>query len=122
MPRSLALAVGLLLALVAANARAGLAPLPPPEGHDLAWWQQFPDLVSTDIELERRGDRTYAFVAAMGSGFRVFDVTSRAEPTLVGLYLSPAYQNDIQVQGRLAILASDMPPYPGDPHHPTCGR
>jgi hypothetical protein len=121
MRRSLALIAALLLALGGASALAGSTPLPPPEGRNVQWWGQLPDLVSTDVEFERRGGRDYAFAAAMGSGFRVFDLGDRARPALVGLYPSPSYQNDIQVEDELVVLSSDMPPYPGDPHHPVCG-
>jgi hypothetical protein len=119
--RAIALIVALLLALPAASALGADVGPPPLESKDVRWWRQFPDLVSTDLEFARRGDRTYAFVASMGTGLRIFDITDRSNPVLRGVYVSPSYQNDVQVLGNLAVLSSDMPPYPGDPHHPVCG-
>ncbi len=118
--RALALLLALLVSLAAAPALAALLPTAPPEGEDVQHWHQSPDLVGTDLEFLERDGRTYAFVASLGVGFKIFDITDRTNPTLVGAYASPGYQNDIQVQGNLAILSSDLPPYPGDPHHPVC--
>jgi hypothetical protein len=47
----------------------------------------------------------------------VVDVTDPAHPVVLGVYDSPGWQNDIQVEGGLAILANDQPP---DPNFPTC--
>jgi hypothetical protein len=89
----------------------------PPVGSNLLWRAQVPGFVGTDIEFQERGGRSYAFVAAMGEGFKIFDITDREHPALVGLHASPGYQNDVQVQGNLAILSTDLPP---DPRFPTC--
>lgn len=91
--------------------------VPPPAGENVVWHAQFPDIVGTDIEFQERDGRTYAFVASMGTGIRIFDVTDGAHPVPVGVYASSGYQNDIQAQGTLAILATDLPP---DPRFPTC--
>jgi hypothetical protein len=118
--RGIMIFVAVLLALGAVPALATHGGLPVTEGANVTWWDQQPDLVGTDIEFQERGGRTYAFVASMGVGFKIFDVTDGEHPALVGAHLSPGYQNDIQVQGNLAILSSDLPPYPGDPHHVVC--
>lgn len=94
--------------------------LPPVQGRNMVWRRRFPDVVGTDLEFQRRGDRVYAFVASMGTGFRVFDVTNPEDPVPVGVYPSPGYQNDVQVQGNLAVLATDLPNDPGGPRRPTC--
>lgn len=119
----LALLAAALLMIVGPDpsaVRATHAPLPPPEGEDVVFWGQFPDLVGTDIEFQIRDGRIYAFLPSMGFGFRIFEITDPAHPVLVGAFASPNYQNDIQVLGNLAVLSSDLPPFPGDPHHPVC--
>ncbi|HEY3081750.1 MAG TPA: hypothetical protein VGM69_17805, partial [Chloroflexota bacterium] len=68
--RWIVLVAALLPFLSGQSALPGHPPLPPPEGRDVRWWGQFPDLVATDIEFQQRGDRTYLFVASMGFGFR----------------------------------------------------
>lgn len=110
----------LLLLLFAAPTIAGHVGITPPDSANVTWWHQAPDVVGTDMEFLERDGRRYSLVASMGTGFRIFDITDQAHPTLVGVHLSPGYQNDIQVQGNLAILSTDLPPYPGDPHHPLC--
>lgn len=99
--------------------RPGHIPLSPPVGRDVIWWGQFPDLVGTDIEFRELGGRTLMVVAAMGEGFRVFDITEGAHPLLIGVYASPGWQNDIQAQGELAILSNDIPDDPTS-RHPQC--
>ncbi len=115
-----ALTVGLLLGLALTPVLAVHGALPPTEGENTVWWSQQPDVVGTDIEFQERDGRRYAFVASLGVGFKIFDITDGEHPTLLGAYASPGYQNDLQVQGTLAILGSDLPPYPGDPHHAVC--
>jgi hypothetical protein len=68
--------------------------------------------VGTDIEFQSRRDATgaihdYAFVGTMGAGMRIFDITDPADPTLVGAYLDPGWEDDVQVRGDLAVVAFD---------------
>lgn len=91
--------------------------LSPEVGENLVWHGQIPDLVGTDIEFQERQGRLLAFVASMGVGFKVVDITDPAHPLVIGVWDSPGWQNDIQVQGGLAILSNDLPP---DPNFPTC--
>lgn len=95
--------------------------LSPEVGENMVFHGQIPGLVGTDIEFQRRGTTTLAFVAAMGEGFKVLDISDPAHPVLVGAYASPGWQNDIQLQGNLAILANDEPRDPRFPTCPECG-
>lgn len=100
----------LLFLLLVAPAGADHSPLPPPpEVKDFHHWSYFPGAAGTDIEFLERDNRTYAFAASIGEGFKIFDITDRAHPSLVATYASPGYQNDIQVEGNIAILSSDEP-------------
>lgn len=76
----------------------------------------------TDHEFFVRDGRTYVAAAAIGRGFHIFDITGplAADPKLISRYPSPGYQNDIQVQGNLAVLGTDEGGNRLDPNDP-CG-
>lgn len=93
----------------------------PPESEAMQWWGQLPSVVGTDVEFQDRAGRPHVFVGAMGVGFHVLDIADPAHPVLVGTYASPGWQNDIQIQGDLAILSNDLPPDPNFPTCETCG-
>jgi hypothetical protein len=71
--------------------------------------------IGTDIEFQSRTDATgrvhdYAFVGSMGGGLRIFDITTPENPlsvTEAGGYVDPAWENDIQLRGNIAVLTSD---------------
>lgn len=96
--------------------------VPPAQGSGMTWWAQVPGVVGTDVEFLERSGRRYAVVGAMGEGFKIFDVTDGEHPVPAGVYLSSGYQNDIQISGNLAILATDLPPDPRFPTCTTCGE
>ncbi|MEX2227995.1 MAG: S8 family serine peptidase, partial [Dehalococcoidia bacterium] len=69
-------------------------------------------IVGTEVEFQSRTDANgavhdYAFVATMGQGARIYDVTDPRLPRLVGAYTDPGWQNDIQIRGDVMTLAFD---------------
>jgi len=69
-------------------------------------------LVGTDIEFQSRRDssgriRDYAFVASMGNGLRIFDVTDPTNIVDAGQYVVQGWQNEVQVRGNVAIITLD---------------
>jgi hypothetical protein len=128
------LAFGLITLVVALNiptVAQGLAPDPLDPAHNLSLpceQVQTPGLVprsartiahlanvcgfvGTDIEFQSRqaNGRVYdfAFVGSMGSGMQIFDITNPARPREAGGYFDPAWEDDIQVWGNLAVIGSD---------------
>jgi LVIVD repeat len=70
------------------------------------------EVVGTDVEFQSRKDASgkvhdYAFVGTMGGGMRIFDVTNPSEPRDAGAYADPGWQNDVQVEGNVAIITFD---------------
>jgi hypothetical protein len=71
--------------------------------------------IGTDIEFQSRTDASgrlhdYAFVGSMGGGLRIYDITTPENPlsvTEAGGYADPAWENDIQLRGNIAVLTSD---------------
>ncbi|MEX2237021.1 MAG: hypothetical protein WEB00_05740 [Dehalococcoidia bacterium] len=67
--------------------------------------------VGTDIEFQSRmandGVHDYAFVGTMGAGMRIYDITDPTTPTFAGGYADPGWENDIQVEGHLAVATFD---------------
>ncbi|MBT8250358.1 MAG: cadherin-like domain-containing protein, partial [Acidimicrobiia bacterium] len=69
-------------------------------------------LVGTDVEFQSRtaADGTvhdYAFVGTMGYGFRIYDITNPAAPTVAGGFQDAGWQNDVQVRGNVVISTFD---------------
>jgi hypothetical protein len=69
-------------------------------------------VVGTDVEFQSRKDASgkvhdYAFVGTMGGGMRIFDVTDPSEPRPAGRYTDPGWQNDVQVEGNVAVVTFD---------------
>lgn len=70
--------------------------------------------IGTDIEFQSRmatnGLHDYALVGSMGGGIDIYDVTTPENilsVTLAGHYEDPAWENDIQVRGDIAVLTTD---------------
>src|SRR5215211_3187341 len=68
--------------------------------------------VGTDVELQSRKDalgkvHDYAFVATMGAGMRIFDVTDPVHPTFAGGYADSGWENDVQLRGNVAVATFD---------------
>ena len=69
-------------------------------------------LVGTDIEFQSRKDASgkvhnFAFVGTMGAGFRIWDVTNPSNPRRAGGFVDSGWQNDIQVEGNVAVSTFD---------------
>ena len=70
------------------------------------------EIVGTDIEFQSRTAANgtvhdYAFVGTMGAGFQIFDITVPTSPSDAGGYIDSGWQNDVQVNGDLAVVTFD---------------
>jgi hypothetical protein len=57
--------------------------------------------------IETQGN--YLYVGIIDEGMRIYDISNPANPTETGRFIGPGYQNDVAIDGKRALLATDPP-------------
>jgi hypothetical protein len=63
--------------------------------------------VPTATGIETQGN--FLYVGIIDEGMRIYDISNPASPVETGRYMGPGYQNDVAVDGKIALLATDPP-------------